>query len=464
MALRLRQRDDRIKAFLEFKYYRASDGYFAGSTMYKSAYQNLGTAQLVRDDYTKFPIVRGIKRKKNSRVKRKTVYYNRMVPMHDFAATKIVGPTDSEPFRMTYNDGYYKYKIAGENPLLQFHPWFREIPYDPTRTLTEATRDTRWESYAYQKVLSKINSAEINLGMPLGELAETVHMLASPLKSIVKLSRKYIHSRIRKVGFGNTAYTVVEKRPLSKTISRDYRKMMEATKAHPVNAGLRIVDESADYWLGYKFGVLPLLDTIGEVFKLQQEGVDPITGIHPARVRLTASDKTYTQQSKVSVGNLDMVIFDHVRDILEYSCGAYYRANIGSPLVSYMGALGVAPWQWSGLAYELIPLSFVVDRFIDIKSFIYGNMPNPYREVLGVYTTTKRTVISTSTMVNLSWRSIVPIKQEIKPVRTTAEQMIRCISPERPLFPVVNPRWRENLTLDATNLALIWGRLRGIVG
>jgi len=152
----------------------------------------------------------------------------------------------------------------------------------------------------------------------------------------------------------------------------------------------------------------------------------------------------------------------------QYSCGIYFRNKCNEPLVNFMEKLGFAPWQLPSLAWELIPLSFVVDRFIDVKSFVRGNIGSLSKETYGSWITRKLETVTTANLTRMRIGGttdsyLVPnLKQQTAAL--VKSQMVRILNQPRPSFPVVNPYWRDQMTADMTNLSLIWGRLRTHVG
>lgn len=157
--------------------------------------------------------------------------------------------------------------------------------------------------------------------------------------------------------------------------------------------------------------------------------------------------------------------FATARTLDQYHLGLYFRNRITAPIVNFVENLGFAPWQLPSLAWELIPLSFVVDRFIDVKSFVRGNIGSLTKETYGSFCTRKIETTYSATVHKLCYASpywpLVPDSGMSSVVKY--EQMARAVNLSRPNFPVINPRWRDELTADATNLSLIWGRLRTFV-
>ena len=327
--------------------------------------------------------------------------------------------------------------------------------------------DPKVNSWLLQRAYSKMGSAEYDFGVSVGEVAETAAMLAGPLGKIASLSSAAFAGARAIYHDGARAYLSVARN----ATARQLRRLKATTKQHPTRASLRIIDESANHWLAYKFGVLPFIDDVGKMMDFKEKNVAQKFGLQHARVKGPKMDstvfETVNQYRGLGGGNIILSATQIKRTEDRHYCGLYFRNKCSAPLVNFMESIGFAPWQLPSLAYELIPLSFVVDRFIDIKSFIRGNIGSLSKDTFGSWHTRQLTVTSASTLTDV-WFGQVNDRSRVKigPQRAMlqTQKLARVINWERPNFPVVNPYWRDQLTADATNLSLIWGRLRTHVG
>lgn len=338
-------------------------------------------------------------------------------------------------------------------------------PYKSELELPLVQVSTKEASYLYQRALSKASSAEYDFGVTVGEVAETAAFLAKPLGGIAKLSTAAF-AGVRAV-YANGPYVCLQ--IARNATARERRRLIATTKKHPLDTSLRIVDESANHWLAYKFGVMPLLDDIAKGIDFRENNLARLLGIKQARVKgMDIGSNLIQKVTNLAFGYIwyDVHVFKRVED--RHYCGLYFLDKITSPLVNFMEGVGFAPWQLPSLAYELIPLSFVVDRFIDIKSFVRGNIGSLSKDIKGIYCTHKVTTHYSYEVSNLRWYSIngqkVDLDRPLQPSSALMEQTARVVNPDRPTFPVVNPNWQKQLIADATNLSLIWGRLRTHVG
>lgn len=344
------------------------------------------------------------------------------------------------------------------------HPSF--VGKIPTRSdlLGFTQVDSKMASYLLQRAYSRMSSAEYDLGPTIGEVAETASMLAGPLRGIVRTTSIAFAGCSAMYNEGTRVLVRIARNATAK----QRRVLTEQTVKHPFNSSLRIIDESANHWLAYKFGVCPFLDDVNKVLEIHRKEISPQFGLRVAKVKGRLSDVTTSEMRKNDVYNY--MYFDTFairRETSMHTCGLYWRNNIQAPLINFMETIGLSPFQLPSLAYELVPLSFVVDRFIDIKSFVRGNIGSLSKDTFGNYVTHKHKVAFSGTVSNIRlFDKTYPTMQVNQNLAaySVLSRVARSVSTIRPNFPVINPLWREQLSADATNMALIWGRLRTFVG
>ena len=392
--------------------------------------------------------------------------YRAMMPLNDVMMSKIDFMTPKSVQVITAKNFSQTFSLKGDNigGLTHSATGWHFCPPQTVLTLPFVQVDLKMASYLQQRAYSKMSSAQYDFGVPIGEIAETAAMLSKPLRGIVNLSSFALAG----IGLIRTDGLRTVFRIAKNATAKQSRRLMRNSKQHPLSSSLRIVDETANHWLEYKFGVCPLIEDIHKVLQFAEENVGPHLGLQVVRVKGFSDDNTVVRPGyrfDLHNGVIGFNASGTVRTIDTHTGGIYWRNKINAPIVNFMESIGFSPFQLPSLAYELIPLSFVVDRFIDIKSFIRGNIGSLTKETFGNFTTRK--VITT-------WTSFLEPRVMPDGLLARAEpgassvvqmhQMARSVNLTRPNFPVVNPRWRAQLVADATNMALIWGRLRTFVG
>lgn len=387
-------------------------------------------------------------------------------PLNNVSMSKVELHKPSKQAVVTYvaEDASARYSLQGENLAACLCGRSYSDPFRPPYAAQFITVDGKVASYLYQRALSKASSAQFDFGVTVGEIAETAAFLAAPLAKLISLS----NAAFRGIQAIRTHGSSVVLRTSKKASKRHIRRIMESTVAHPIDSSLRVVDESANHWLAYKFGVLPILDDIAKAQKFREENIQRLLGVQKVRIKGYNSDQTESRLDKSSVWyqfGFDSYRVKRVED--RHHFGLYFRNRVTAPLATFMEQLGFAPWSPFTLAYELIPLSFVVDRFIDIKSFVRGNLGGLSKTILGYYCTRKISTTYSGSIQNLKFGYPVKIACKTNTAlhcRATVQQIARTVNVDRPLFPVINPYLEQQLIADATNMSLIWGRLRTFVG
>lgn len=452
MLNRLRQQNQSIRGEISGYVKHTAFGW-TSPISWKTSSAVQGSAQQVYDEHCPSPF----KIKKKSEVP----------PLRPVKMSKTEIFT-KDPYNVTYNSGpgrgQFTYFLKGLNlGLVAFDNGNLGVNRPPLPA-SFIDVDTKVAGYLLQRAYSKMSSAEYDFGVTIGEVAETASFLAKPLGGIAKLSSLAFAGCNAIYRHGTTTVLSIAKN----ASERKLKRLKEATFAHPIDSSLRILDESANHWLAYKFGVLPLIDDIGKALEFKENNVAQQLGLQIARVKGKKIDKTTsTVYTGLIYGDFKYDAWVVNRSEDRHTCGLYFKNAVQAPLVNFMEKLGFAPWQLPSLAYELIPLSFVVDRFIDIKSFVRGNIGSLAKNTLGSYCSRKITTVCTTQLQNVGLDTYfrMPVKTNANLSGTwQSQQLCRLINPDRPNFPVINPYWRDQLIADATNLSLIWGRLRTHVG
>lgn len=423
---------------------------------------NFGTAQMVKDQFAGPP----------QRINRKVLKHLAVPPLNTAQFAKISRNVPQGSYKYYCSSPPYVYRFTGgplsaapiENATL---PMPEQRPPGDQTALSFVTVNDAEASYLYQRAISKSSSAEFDFGVTLGEVAETASFLAGPLRGIVKASN-LAFAGVRAV-YKHGPYVALQ--IANNATAKQRKRLMQNTLRHPVSSGLRIIDESANHWLAYKFAVCPILDDIAKAMDFEDAGLAQRMGVQCARVKGPMIGNTsIVMKQRLVHGAFYYDLKLLIRQEDRHYFGLYWKHNVQAPLLNFMEGLGFAPWQLPSLAWELVPLSFVVDRFIDIKSFVRGNIGSLTKQFFGTYCTRKVMTYYNYEISNIRYNSyngpVVSLEngKQLPSCDALYERMTRVIDSARPNFPVINPHWQRQLVADATNLSLIWGRLRTYVG
>jgi hypothetical protein len=215
------------------------------------------------------------------------------------------------------------------------------------------------------QALSRVNSPPFDFGEDALELRETLRFLRSPQKSLVNLVSQ----------FRKRASKVLRKKRISRFDAK-------AT-----------ADALADVWASYSFAAAPLIRSV-------YDGIDAISTEIVVPERLTARAR------KAWLGNDAQFYEQHTgaetfgitrNQILDYDVRSQilYQYD-GSDGLAYK--LGFRLSDWPETLWEILPLSFMVDRAVSIKQSISGlvNLYNPNVKILAASVTrrSERTTLS----------------------------------------------------------------------
>lgn len=189
---------------------------------------------------------------------------------------------------------------------------------------------------------SKLNSSGTGLSESLAEGAQVLSMVKSPLGGMAKILKHCIWDAKR----------------------ADFRTVKEASSA----------------WLEYRYGWIPLYNTIKEMIKPLK-----ISGL----LDVAASDTSETHD----IGNYSWRFLGPDGDAVSF-LGAtstevsevhrhrlYYRVMDDQLYTGFHQ--GSTIFQLPQLIWELVPLSFVVDWWFGIGDYIAAHTPNPSVQILG---------------------------------------------------------------------------------
>jgi len=245
--------------------------------------------------------------------------------------------------------------------LTSFDGWNRNLAVSPTFDVS---------AHAKQFALGNVDSTPHEFGEDLGELGETLRFLRKPLASIAGIARSF------------------------------------ARKKRAINAS-NVTDKAkalADAWMAYQFALLPLIRSVEnamEAWVLWDESLRP--------ARRTAhgfSEKQSTASSlhQTAPGSSHVYEFKH-ESLWLVNAHASILYEVTNPIDDWRYRLGLRWKDLPSTGYELIPLSFMVDRVINLKNAIKGiiNLADPRVSILAASLTLRTDKQHTVSCYNEYW-------------------------------------------------------------
>jgi hypothetical protein len=252
-------------------------------------------------------------------------------------------------FRDSYggNPAEYKYCFGSGAILALGVPASGHTTFDPT-LLQKASDQARINfTKSYRKAKSTWMSGQF-----IGELAETVRFLKSPLKSLDDVTRD-----------------------LLKRTVKTKRKFIPDSRGRLESAYLRAATDS---WLAYQYAAKPLVSDInggiGAYNKaLSDQGEGSMIRIYGSSEQSTdwvrqISLAAYPVNDLGLGGSTTCRVLKRSRTTVSVVMRGAFRLDAGP--ASVLDSFGLTPDQWVPTVYELIPFSFVADYFSNLGDVI----------------------------------------------------------------------------------------------
>lgn len=262
----------------------------------------------------------------------------------DATSTEPVGsgiftkPTDYWAFYSYGDHPFYNYIFRFSPTGPEYRAYGRASTYDPfpdwrfygCNPVTFAPAvPTSLISKAESKAVGQVQGNNWNIGQTLGELPETVAMILETIKTVL------------------AAYRACKK--------LQFREMARILKVSVVRKPAKT---AAGLWIQYQYGWKPLLGDIYAACQLIESG---LTGPEGFTVRAYA-------KRDIAPPTLYTNLIGSVEGTFEHGCEVGFTFRVSNGTAYALDRLGVL--DPISLAWELFPLSFVVDWFIPIGNFL----------------------------------------------------------------------------------------------
>lgn len=273
------------------------------------------------------------------------------------------------PFSDTYNGSRNE---VGSRGIRTFHHAYTSGTYE-TPPAQDRFRKIDGRSIMHQvcanKLVSRARNIEIDLGVALGEYSETAEFIASTLKKSVEMMRS-----LRKGNLSDALriYNTSSHKTLRGTGKVPYRSRPDVRA---------VLDASADTQLMTSFALRPLINDVFDAINVLNNGLENPQGlVTTVRASHKSNDKF---EDKKTVGVITYgSSFDY-----EVSVSGKIRYVSENPIFSTFESLGLS--NPLSVAWELVPLSFVLDWFIPVGAYIENVFPPKGLKFIDGYTYSK---------------------------------------------------------------------------
>lgn len=337
-----------------------------------------------------------------------------------------VNPVDIREVRTNCSEGYYflqsltdsKYFIEVSGPWMGYAA---NVPKPNPLEIRPAWSSNRATS-ALQKAYSKLSETQFDAGVALAELKETVEFLRAPIHPILRYLKK-----------------------------PRYRNFTQGTKD--------FANMSTSTWMSFRYGLMPLLMDLRDAIEAFRKGLVGInSNLRCKRASVSFDLASSSVLRKVGITSLTVDVVRSYEGTDKYHAGVFYtlKSDWGDYLLSQ---LGLSPWDIPGIVWEKVPLSFVVDWFVNVGRLLSAIRPRFYVTVLGNYVSRKCDITLQWAPANPQPSSGFGIREFTdSTIEITEKSLTRVTNLALPQIPAVNFEYREFLhVLDS--LCLLYQRL-----
>lgn len=206
----------------------------------------------------------------------------------------------------------------------------------------------------------------------------------------------------------------------------------------------------SEYWMEARYGIRPLIYELQAAFSLMEASLNTR---HRQTVRKRARLRIPVSTTPTTVAYDSVTYLEALRlEYLEYEVGIGVMFSPISTDVSWVQLLGLdQPLQ---SIWELTRLSFMIDRIIDVGSWIQANEYNPSIVVLGAFQKEKLShvveVIPGNLVVNWApYGYVVSSKSHEGGSSKASTKWVRRIEPTKPSLPAYKLRFNWPEIIDA---------------
>lgn len=337
----------------------------------------------------------------------------------------------------TYKAGELRWTDGGPKGILSG-------PFEAYRTdFAPGEFDSGLAGQSITKAYSKIGKAVIDVGMSLAELPETLAMVKGGFQRLDSLLTPLQRDGGWRRLAGRTQKAIAR-------LQSDWGK--GALNADRIGKALFAQSKSlGNYWLTWRYGIRPLIGEISQYIQAFNGLAGDLNHGKFVRVRGKASlSKTSDRVlTNVPYGGPYVSLREETEVSIDSYSGIYFSLIRTNELYDFLERYGFAPHHMPSLAYELMPLSFMLDWFIDVGSWIRAITPVPDAKILGSYTSQKIVTTLRRKYTNAVYYGRSPSYADWPTDQQTTETLRRVLGPSVPAM----PRFNWGLTLSISQYA-----------
>lgn len=225
----------------------------------------------------------------------------------------------------------------------------------------------QWAAFRQQeainKAYAKIMNNELDVGVMIGEMRETVEGLVNPLSSLRKEFGWLKKNWNKLLQLENALQSAGYFKSLRITDS-----IQRLTKRVALGGLPRSANALANSYLEWRFGIRPIIQTIEDILEHLEKQSRLFEDKLQKRKGKTTPDEDITRGSASTSAGI-FSIYGNFSKIVETKYVASVAFSQLSPL-TWQQKYGLDYSALTGIAWELVPLSFVLDRFYNVGSWL----------------------------------------------------------------------------------------------
>lgn len=247
-----------------------------------------------------------------------------------------------------------------------------------------SAKTSRLETLAITEAYSKVGEMDLEGLVSLAEARETAAFLAAPIGKMRSLTNRW--NRASQLFADDLVSYQARLDKWNKLPPRvQARRKPPVLRKRKIRIGRVSVTDISSLWLAYRYGLMPLIYDVQGIISLIQRKY--------GEVRLTARAKqstSWVDETRPRAGPYGW------NDSYEYHFRTEYSAEVRAGVLyaaktNFASAAGLTIDRVPGALWELVPLSFVVDWFVNIGDVLNALTASARGEILASWCTVKVT-------------------------------------------------------------------------